>query len=139
MTDITYTKKPLRTQPPAGRKTQRARILRVLIEARGAWVPLPQIMTCAAQYNARIFELRRLGFKIENRTGEIDGARHSWFRLVSSSLPPDPPVTAPPSSPPAASGSGTDWYERQTAKPRPPLVNNSSTSDDLPLFRGVRS
>jgi hypothetical protein len=67
-------------------KTQRARILRLLIDARGDWVPLPEIMACAAQYNARILELRRLGFNVENRTERTDGARHSWFRLIA--LPP---------------------------------------------------
>lgn len=70
------------------RKTQRDRILRVLGDARGEWMPLPDILALGiAQYNARIFELRRLGIAIENRT-ETDtetGARHSWFRL--SSLP----------------------------------------------------
>ena len=69
----------------ADRKTQQARILRLLIDARGQWVALPEIMACAAQYNARIFELRRLEFDIENRT-QVDtetGARHSWFRLVA--------------------------------------------------------
>src|SRR5260370_38950789 len=30
-------------------KTQRARILCLLIDARGGWVPLPNIMACAAQ------------------------------------------------------------------------------------------
>ena len=68
----------------SNRKTQRDRILRLLIEARGGWVPLPDILALGcAQYNARIFELRRLNFSIENRS-EIDaetGARHSWFRL----------------------------------------------------------
>jgi hypothetical protein len=64
------------------------RILAVLRVARGAWVPLPKIIECAAQYNARIFELRRLGHRITNRTREIDGVRHSWFRLESS--PADP-------------------------------------------------
>src|SRR5438034_3026465 len=63
-------------------KTQRAAILRLLIEARGAWVPLPEIMACAAQYNARVLELRRLGFHVENKTERVNGARHSWFRLV---------------------------------------------------------
>jgi hypothetical protein len=67
-------------------KTQSAAILRLLVEARGAWVSLPEVMALGiAQYNARIFELRRLGFTIENRT-ETDpgtGARHSWFRLVN--------------------------------------------------------
>jgi hypothetical protein len=67
-------------------KTQRARILRLLTDAHGDWVPLPRIMACAAQYNARLFELRRSGFVIENRT-ETDrttGERRSWFRLVES-------------------------------------------------------
>jgi hypothetical protein len=63
------------------KKTQRAQILRLLIEARGAWVSLPRILeTGAAQYNTRIHELRGQGFLIENRR---DGVR-SWFRLVSS-------------------------------------------------------
>jgi hypothetical protein len=65
------------------RATQRGRILKLLIEARGGWVPLPEISACAAQYNARIFEIRRLGFRIENRTREVAGVRHSSFRLVS--------------------------------------------------------
>lgn len=70
------------------RKTQRDRILRLLSDAQGGWVPLPDILALGiAQYNARIFELRRLGgFNIENRT-ETDtetGERHSWFRLVFS-------------------------------------------------------
>jgi hypothetical protein len=63
------------------RATQRGEILGLLIAARGDWVPLPRIADCAAQYNARIFELRRLGFCIKNRTQGVNGARHSWFRL----------------------------------------------------------
>jgi hypothetical protein len=63
--------------------TQRGKIIELLKAADGGWVSLPEIMACAAQYNARIFELRRLGFRIENRTKEIGGARHSWFRLVT--------------------------------------------------------
>ena len=61
------------------RNRQCSQILSVL--ARGGWVPLPEITNCAAQYNARIFELRRLGFRIENRTRKVNGQRHSWFRL----------------------------------------------------------
>jgi hypothetical protein len=64
------------------RVTQRGKILELLIAARGDWVSLPKIADCAAQYNARIFELRRLGLRIENRTKEVDGVRHSWFRLL---------------------------------------------------------
>jgi hypothetical protein len=63
------------------KQTQRAAILNLLISARGGWVPLPKITDCAAQYNARIFELRNLGFQIKNRTEVVEGARHSWFRL----------------------------------------------------------
>jgi hypothetical protein len=66
-------------------KTQRSRILRLFIEARGEWVPLPDILTLGiAQYGARILELRRTGFSIENRTERRDGTRHSWFRLIAS-------------------------------------------------------
>lgn len=75
---------------PLQSKTQRAAILRLLIDAHGAWVPLPEILALGvAQYNARIFELRRLHFNIENRTEQVDGVRHSWFRLASS-LSPEP-------------------------------------------------
>src|SRR5580704_10388945 len=64
-------------------KTQRGEILGLLIKAHGDWVPLPQVTACAAQYNARVYELRRLGFKIVNRARDVDGVRHSWFRLES--------------------------------------------------------
>ena len=67
------------------RSTQSAALLRLLIDAHGSWVPLPQILALGiAQYGSRIFELRRLGFVIENKTERINGARHSWFRLVNS-------------------------------------------------------
>jgi Helix-turn-helix domain len=61
------------------RNTQRSRILELLIDARGSWVPLPEILELQiSQYGARILELRRMGFIIENRReGE-----QSWFRLV---------------------------------------------------------
>lgn len=76
--------------------TQRAAILRLLIEARGAWVPLPEIMACAAQYNARIHELRREGFNIPKpRVEVVNGKKHTWYRLLTS------PVVVPVSSFPA--------------------------------------
>jgi Helix-turn-helix domain len=81
------------------RSTQRGRILALLIEARGSWVPLPAILELQiSQYGARIFELRRMGFVIENkRDGE-----HSWFRLVTG------PVTSAPQAPqPTFSTAGT--------------------------------
>ena len=69
--------------------TQRSAILRLLLDAKGAWVPLPDIMECAAQYNARIFELRKQGFNIENRTQMVGDVRHSWFRLIASPKAPE--------------------------------------------------
>lgn len=82
---------------PESSSSQRARILRLLIEARGTEVPLPEIAECACQYGARIFELRKLGFVILNRTEDIDGSRRSWFRLVAG-----PPEASSPARPAAA-------------------------------------
>lgn len=65
------------------RNTQRGKILALLIAAHGDWVPLPKIQTCAAQYAARLFELRRAGFPIPPPRMEIvNGQRHSWYRLM---------------------------------------------------------
>ena len=74
------------------RANQQSQILGLLIAARGDWVSLISIKGCAAQYNARIFELRRLGFRIANKIREVDGVRMSWFRLESA--PPAAPSTA---------------------------------------------
>lgn len=64
------------------RETQRARIRDLLVAAHGDWVPLPQIMKCAAQYNARIHELRRMGVCIPPpRTETINGQKHTWYRI----------------------------------------------------------
>lgn len=64
------------------RGTQRDRILQLLRDANGDWVSLPAILSLGcAQYSVRIFELRRQGHAIQNRTKVIDGRRHSWFRL----------------------------------------------------------
>jgi hypothetical protein len=89
------------TRPaPESSRTQCGRILGRLIAAHGAEVPLCEISSLAAQYNARIWSLRKIGFKIVNRTEERDGVRRSWFRLISG--PPaakrdDDPQTIPPS------------------------------------------
>jgi hypothetical protein len=80
----------------AARQTQSAEILRLLTDARGAWVPLPQILDLGiAQYSARIFELRRAGHHIENKTESVNGRRRSWFRLVESPTPEAPKPQAP--------------------------------------------
>jgi hypothetical protein len=94
-----------------GRNSQRAKILGLLVAAHGEWVELPKITACAAQYGARILELRRLGFRILNRTQKVNGSRHSWFRLE----------TAPPQSQPAVAP-----------------INRQGSSESLPLFPEVR-
>jgi hypothetical protein len=92
---------------PRRDKSQQAAILRVLLEAKGSWIGLPEILKLGiAQYSARIHELRRLGFIIENKL-EVDhetGARHSWFRLIGS-LTEDDPTAAPA---PSAAAAGED-------------------------------
>ena len=85
---------------------QSKKILALLRAVNGAWVPLPEILALGiAQYNARIWELRKQGFTIENRTEVIDDVRHSWFRLVSSPAP-EPPK-------PKASEPVIEWKDRQ--------------------------
>ena len=108
-------------RPPASAKTQRSRILGRLISAHGGWVPSPEIAACAQQYNARLHELRRLGFVIENRmeTDEQTGERKSWFRLVQ----PSPAV-------PVAPWDSGDWYERDGRKRSGGLTD----ADAGPLF-----
>ena len=44
-------------------KTQRQHILDLLMAAEGGEVPLADIMVCAAQYNACIHALRKLGYR----------------------------------------------------------------------------
>lgn len=101
-------------------KTQRARILRLLIDARGGWVPLPELLACAAQYSARVLELRRLGFVIENKTERVNGARHSWFRLAEA---PDNGESAP-----TENLSESDYMRRE----------REERARAMPLFEGVR-
>lgn len=60
------------------------RKIRELFEGRpGEWIPLPTILRLGvAQYNARILELRREGYRIENETQWIEGVRTSRFRFM---------------------------------------------------------
>ena len=98
------------------RKTQEAIILELLIRACGEWVPLPQILAIAAQYNARLYALRRVGYRIENRTELAGGRRLSWFRLVlqPGGAAPQEGFQSPPS-----------LFEN----PNPPLFEFSVTSE----------
>jgi hypothetical protein len=96
---------------PPQSKTQRAELLRFFLNAKGGWIPLPEILALGiAQYGARILELRRLGFNIENRTEHVDGVRHSWFRLLNSPATPAPEPTKT-----EAPREATPWQERPRA------------------------
>lgn len=67
----------------ARRSTQRERILGLLRAAEGNWIALPEILALGiAQYNSRIKELRTAGYDIQNRRETVNGAVHSWYRLV---------------------------------------------------------
>ncbi len=63
--------------------SQRDRILRLLQEREGRWVPLYEILPLAAQYGARLLELRREGYIIENRLQRSNGRVRSCFRLLA--------------------------------------------------------
>jgi hypothetical protein len=71
----------------AKRRSQESRILWLLQSAWPEWVPSPALAGVSLQYGARIFSLRRKGWKIVNRTRLADGGRCGEFRLGSTSLP----------------------------------------------------
>ncbi len=82
------------------RPCQRDRLLALLKSRAPAWVPLPDILALGiAQYNARIFELRGLGHRIESKQ---EGDR-SWFRLVlalaSAAIPESHAIQGPSDNP----------------------------------------
>ena len=68
--------------------TQRGKILQLLQERGGQWTPLYEILPLAAQYNARIKELRDAGHTIQNRIQRRNGMVCSWFRLVPAKPQP---------------------------------------------------
>jgi hypothetical protein len=72
------------------RITQRARILKRLIAAKGAEVPSYELAQESLQYSARIHELRHdLGFQIVSRTERRNGAVHGFFRIeLGAKKPP---------------------------------------------------
>jgi hypothetical protein len=113
------------TRPaPESSRTQCGRILGRLIAAHGAEVPLCEISSLAAQYNARIWSLRKMGFVILNRTEERDGVRHSWFRLVSSPAQVETSPTA----------HRTDSADSQILAAAPTNSTRRVREETLPLF-----
>jgi hypothetical protein len=113
------------TRPaPESSRTQCGRILGRLIQAHGAEVPLHEILPLAAQYNSRIWSLRKMGFKIVTRTQERDGVRHSFFRLVSSPAQADIPAPR------------THSADSQIRAAAPTNSTRREREETLPLFPG---
>jgi len=60
--------------------TQRDRLRELFKSRKGEWVSLNEILDMRiGQYNSRIFDLRRNGMDIQNRTQMVDGVVHSWY------------------------------------------------------------
>lgn len=77
------------------RKTKADKLLALLKAHVNRWVWLPGVMAAGgSQYNARIYELRQRGHRIES----LQQGERSWFRLIVNSLPlqPDPHPTPQP-------------------------------------------
>jgi hypothetical protein len=69
--------------PKCNINPQAKRILAVLENFGGDWVPLPRILKLfIANYRMRITELRRAGYNIELKDERVDGQRHTAYRLV---------------------------------------------------------
>jgi hypothetical protein len=77
-------------------QAQRERLLDLLMSHHGQEVSLPEVMQCAAQYNARIFELRRMGWNIPApRRQMVNGELHTWYRLLPGKWPGVATVSGP--------------------------------------------
>ena len=63
-------------------RNQTERIKREFQRRPFQWIPLPEIMPMAAQYNARIHELRGTGMNIVNKKQHKMGEVHSWFKYI---------------------------------------------------------
>jgi len=70
------------------RRTQKEALLDLFEKRPNYWIPLPVIMMLGiAQYNARIFELRRSGHDIRNKAEVVDGQRHTYFMYIPWKVP----------------------------------------------------
>lgn len=63
---------------------QQQKIYDLLRNHANEWVGLPAILALGvSQYGARVLELRRMGFDIQNKClGVVNGSKHTAFRLV---------------------------------------------------------
>ena len=64
-------------------QAQREEMLAFFKARPNQWIPVYEVARIALQYNARIKELRNLGYHIENKLIEVvNGKRHTAFRYV---------------------------------------------------------
>jgi hypothetical protein len=88
------------------RKCGRQAILDRLVAERGGWVPAIELSRLSIQYSARIHEIRKLGFAVENRTEHVAGKVHGFYRLaLGVSQPAVKPAEIPQPKPQPREGS----------------------------------
>ena len=108
-------------------RTQRDRLLDLLKAGRGAWIPLPEILALGiAQYSARICELRKLGYRVENRRERVDGVQHTYFRVNGTMNGTTAVSIAPPkqehSAEPGRVEQAREWIARARVEPTEPSL-----------------
>jgi hypothetical protein len=72
-------------------KDQALALARLFESKPNEWIPLPDILkTGIAQYNARIYDLRRPPYDmdIKNRWEIVEGVKHSWFMFTPKPVEP---------------------------------------------------
>ena len=67
-------------------ESQTKRIKNLFMKNPNVWIPLPEIMKLAAQYNARIYQLRKKGMDIINKTEKEMGTKHSWYKYTPEEI-----------------------------------------------------
>ena len=72
----------LRGHRPELFRGQRGRILSLLLERRGTWVPAPELAKIALQYASRLHSIRKEGFVVENRVERSNGQVHGAYMLI---------------------------------------------------------
>lgn len=63
---------------------QAQKILAVLTDRRGEWVPMPDLASASGSYNVATrvsVDLRAEGWPVENKVEIFDGVKHSFYRL----------------------------------------------------------
>lgn len=93
-------------------KSQRQRILDLLLGAKGQEVPSVALSRISLQYGARVKELRELGFRISNRTVRRAGKVHGYFHLELGNAPPLTAEPLPePFQPPLLADTPQRWID----------------------------